>query len=401
MSRLLVRDLVTETTIGIVRSPVRSVLTSLGTLLGVSVLVVIVSIGQTADNRVLQEFNSYNVNEVVVQPTGNTGVPLSSEANVNRLPYVKLAGIAWQVSNSSNVALSLNPFAPPSFSNQIPVFAATADGLAVIQPQLLMGRLFDAGDVARGDRVAELGSLAAAEFGITSLYYPRTVFINGTAFEVIGIVEGLASLPSANTGIIIPSSTVAAASTSEVSLTNNGVQFLPNMYVETFPGMAATVASQIAYAIAPARVNSLSVLSPPSPVTLRHSVTNTTAELLTAVGFIILLIGGLVIANTTFLAVLTRTGEIGLRRAMGARRRHIAAHVVAEAAALGLMGGLLGTVLGEIAVVGISLLNGWIPVESPWLPILSSPIGLLIGATAGIYPGWRASRIEPIAALQR
>jgi putative ABC transport system permease protein len=134
---------------------------------------------------------------------------------------------------------------------------------------------------------------------------------------------------------------------------------------------------------------------------LRRNVTGTTGELLTILGLVILLIGGVVIANTTSLAVLNRTGEIGLRRALGAKKIHVGLHIVTEAAVLGLIGGILGTSLGEIAVVGLSLANNWVPVSSLWLVLSAAPAGLVIGAVAGTYPALRAMRIEPISALQR
>ncbi|MCB0886156.1 MAG: ABC transporter permease, partial [Propionibacteriaceae bacterium] len=99
-------------------------------------------------------------------------------------------------------------------------------------------------------------------------------------------------------------------------------------------------------------------------------------------------------------AVMERSAEIGLRRALGATGRHIAAHVVAESASLGILGGVLGTALGLTAVIAIALLRGWSPVIEPALLLWAPLLGLATGAAAGLYPARKATRIEPTEALR-
>lgn len=107
------------------------------------------------------------------------------------------------------------------------------------------------------------------------------------------------------------------------------------------------------------------------------------------------------IANTTLVAVMERTGEIGLRRALGARGRHITWQFLAESTALGLIGGLIGTSLGTGVVVGVSAARAWTPVLDPTTLATAPVLGLVTGLLAGLYPAWRASRIPPAEALRR
>jgi hypothetical protein len=88
VSRLLAKDLASETTTSIVRAPMRSLMTSLGTAMGVGVLITILSISQTANNKIFQEFNAFNSNQIVIQDTGSGDIPFSSEARVDRVPGV-------------------------------------------------------------------------------------------------------------------------------------------------------------------------------------------------------------------------------------------------------------------------------------------------------------------------
>ena len=119
-----------------------------------------------------------------------------------------------------------------------------------------------------------------------------------------------------------------------------------------------------------------------------------------ALGGVSLLVGAIGIANVTLVSVLERTGEIGLRRALGATRRHIALQFLTESVALGALAGVLGTSLGVLAVVTVSATREWSPVLDSWLPFAAPVLGAAIGLVAGTYPAWKASSTEPIAALR-
>ena len=113
------------------------------------------------------------------------------------------------------------------------------------------------------------------------------------------------------------------------------------------------------------------------------------------------MIGAVGIANTTLVAVLERTGEIGLRRALGPRPRHITAQFLTESAALGALGGLVGTSLGVPTVVGTALARHWTAVLEPYAVLPAPLIGMFTGFAAGLYPALRAARTEPLEALRR
>ncbi|MGD0554105.1 MAG: ABC transporter permease, partial [Streptosporangiaceae bacterium] len=142
------------------------------------------------------------------------------------------------------------------------------------------------------------------------------------------------------------------------------------------------------------------VTTPPAPQTLQSQVSGDLAGLFLVLASISLLIGAVGIANTTLVAVLERTEEIGLRRALGARPRHIAGQFLSESTALGTLGGLIGTSVGVLTVVLIAASQSWTAVINPALTLPAPLIGSIVGLLAGLYPALRASRTSPLAALR-
>jgi len=172
------------------------------------------------------------------------------------------------------------------------------------------------------------------------------------------------------------------------------------MVVATRIGAAQAVARQIAAAERPADAARLVVTSPPAISHLQSQVDGDLAGLFLILALISLLIGAVGIANTTLVAVLERTEEIGLRRALGARPRHIAAQFLAEAAALGTLGGLIGTCIGVGTVVTFAAVKDWTAVLNPAYTLPAPLIGSGVGLLAGAYPALRAARTSPLAALR-
>ena len=98
--------------------------------------------------------------------------------------------------------------------------------------------------------------------------------------------------------------------------------------------------------------------------------------------------------------MIERTGEIGLRRALGASRRHIAEQFLLESTTVGFIGGVLGASVGTLVVIAVSAAQQWTPVIDPFVPFLAPVVGGLTGLVAGTYPALRAARLEPVEALR-
>jgi macrolide transport system ATP-binding/permease protein len=133
---------------------------------------------------------------------------------------------------------------------------------------------------------------------------------------------------------------------------------------------------------------------------LRDEVQSDVNVMFLLLGGLSLVVGAIGIANITLVSVMERTAEIGLRRAIGATRRHIAVQFLFESGLMGVIGGILGASLGVIVVVAVSAHQGWVPVLDPAAPFLAPLVGFAIGLLSGTYPAVRAARLEPVEAFR-
>jgi putative ABC transport system permease protein len=172
------------------------------------------------------------------------------------------------------------------------------------------------------------------------------------------------------------------------------------IYVRANPADVAAVAAVLPATADPAAPQDVSVADPITALTARADASLAFQELFLALGAVALLVGGVGIANVMVIAVLERRGEIGLRRALGARRLHVAVQFACEATLLAGCGGVAGAVLGGFTTTVYAAARHWDAVVP--MPVLlgAAGIALLVGAVAGLYPALRAARLVPAEALR-
>lgn len=165
-------------------------------------------------------------------------------------------------------------------------------------------------------------------------------------------------------------------------------------------GAAQLITVQAPPQLRPDAAQTLGAAAPPDWSSVTEGVTTSFNALLLALAAIARVIGCVGIANTTLVAVMERTGEIGLRQALGATPTHIRIQFLAESTAIGAIGGLIGNAIGILTVILVSVSREWTPVIDPTLTVLAPIAGVVTGAVAGLYPAWRASHTQPVQALQ-
>ncbi|MGH3241202.1 MAG: ABC transporter permease [Spirillospora sp.] len=413
-SALRPRDLAAEALVWITRRRARSLLTALGTLLGVGAFVATIGITTTVSAQVSEKFDALRATEVTAQVGGDGTVPDDYRSRLLRVNGVVEAGRFWRVNQGAGVPVHTTPAPAPvaagagegagaggaagaqeqDAAEPLPVIAADPAVFAAARVHLAAGRTFDTGHDRRGDAVVVLGSSAARGLGVDAADLARrpAVFLGGRAYTVIGIVDAAQRFGELTASLIVPGSGMRHLTAAERTA---------NVLIVTRLGAAQVVGAQVPLALRPDDPGAVTVTVPPDPRTLRQGVERDLSMLFLLLAGVSLVIGTVGIANTTLVSVMERVGEIGLRRALGAQRRHIAAQFLTESAALGSLGGILGASLAVICVVAISVSRGWTPVMQPALVLAAPLIGTVTGLVAGAYPAWKAAGVTPVTALNR
>lgn len=397
-SGMLPTDLLNEAVASILARPGRMSLTVLGTVIGLAALVATLGLSRTAGNRIVGRFDEVAATEIVVSArTADASaearaIPWDAPMRVERLDGVAAAGNLSTVDVGSR-QVSTSPISDPSRQTEftLAVRAASPGLFSAVQGELRSGRFPDEGHSKRGDRVAVLGSAAALKLGVVSLEQLPAIRIGDHVYLVMGILDAVVRQPGLLSDVIIPEGTARRdfqLSTPEL------------VVVQTRIGATQLISQQLPLALRPDNPRTLKVLSPAQPQRVRDRVQSDLNVLFLILSGVSLLVGAIGIANVTLVSVMERTGEIGLRRALGASRRHIALQFLLESATMGVVGGVLGASLGTLVVVGVSAYQSWTPVIDAFVPVVAPLIGGMIGLVSGAYPAIRAAGMEPVEALR-
>lgn len=391
-SRLRTKDLLRTAWLGVTSRPQRTALASLGIALGIASLTALTGVAASNQAQLLADLDAMGANLAVVTPaSGPDDVPVplpdTAPAMLARVDGVADVGVFETPPEGVNVYRT--DLVPEAETNGLRVAVARPDVLRAIEATLATGRWFD--DATRALPVTVLGRTAADRLGITAP--GDRVWIGGQWYGVLGILDSAGLAASVDTAAILGDrwvrDTVAGTTIGDISA----------VYVRAEPGRIGAVRGALAAAAGPGspfvRVEALTDLAD-----ARATADDSLSTLGVALAGIALLVGAVGIANTMVVAVLERRGEIGLRRSLGARPRHIAVQFVTEAAALALIGGIAGLVLG----VGTAAVLAWLggqPLVVAVETVLAGPgVAVLVGAAAGVHPAVRAAALSPTAALR-
>jgi putative ABC transport system permease protein len=390
-SRLRPGDLLSLASIGLRMRRLRAALSALGICIGIAAIVGVLGITQSSESDLLGQLDRLGTNLLTVQNgrrfNGEEGrLPLTAPAMIRHMPAVQHV--------SATALLTASVYR----SDLIPSFETGGIGVRAVDVALL-GALD--GRVLRGTFLnsatarypaAVLGFGAARYLGIDRLDQPTRVWISHRWFRVVGIIEQLPLAPEIDQSVLI------GLPIAQSALAFDG--FPTRIYVRAVTDQVAAVDTLLAATADPQRPEQVVVSRPSDALAARLAVQSSATSLILGLGAIALLVGGVGIANVMFVSVLERRSEIGLRRALGAARLHIAAQFLAEALLLSSIGGIVGVLAGVLGTAVYAMAQGWsvlIPALSIWAALLAA---ILIGGVAGLYPALRAARLSPTDALR-
>jgi putative ABC transport system permease protein len=407
------RDLVSSAARALRANMLRSALTALGVIIGVASVVAMVALGSGAQANVERSIASLGSNLLIVVPGAvnqGGGVRSASGGSWNSLKVDDAEAIAREISGITAVAHSQRTraqFVAPGANWNTSVEGVTPAYLVVREWDVAYGRFFEESEGNQARKVVVLGQTTARElFGNTDPI-GQTVRVNNATFEVIGVLQS-----KGQTGVgqdqddiaLAPFNTVkrrisgrvgSADSVSQISVKAESESAMLRVQEEI------TELLRQRHRIRTGEADDFTVQNLSSISEAMQDTVGTFTGLIAGVAGVSLLVGGIGIMNIMLVSVTERTREIGLRKALGARRDDILHQFGLEAVTLSVLGGVVGLILGALSAWGITSVMNLPLVLGYEAAVAALAVSAGVGVVFGIYPAFQAASLNPIEALRR
>ncbi len=402
------KDILEETFTALSSNKARSGLTMLGIIIGIGSVIAMTAIGAGAQSAISNSIQSIGANLVIVMPGAQRsfGGPSGGRGGAQSLTSEDADAIVSQVSNVSAVSRSVSSrkqVVATGTNTNTSITGTDPSYMAVRNVAIDEGNFISDQNVASGAKVAVLGPTTRDDlFGVGATdVVGQKIRISGSQYQIIGITvsKGGSGFTNADDVIYIP------YTTAQRYLSGN--RYLSEIDVSA---TSSDVSSQVQQDVTTLLMNrhditdttkmDFNTMNQADIIATASSVTSTFTALLAAVASISLIVGGIGIMNMMLTTVTERTREIGLRKAVGAKRRDISRQFLVEAIMLTFIGGVIGVILGwgiSFAVTYFGILQTTVSLSSV---LLAFGVSALIGIVFGYYPAMRAAKLNPIDALR-
>jgi len=369
----------------------RSFLTMLGIIIGISSVIVLVGIGQGTNQQVTEQIESLGTNLITVNITGNRTSAISDEelAELKTKPGIK--DIAPAISQGSVNVKAEGKTSTTTLEASTPVYSE------IRKITVSAGRFINDSDVAERYKVLVIGTDTATNIFSSTDVVGKKMYVNGIEFTVVGVLtsQGSSSAGSSDDRIIMPLSTAE--------------RLLKTTTIKTFYA-EATNKDSVNEAMAYLQLflnkkynndtKSFKVFNQTTLLATANTTTSSLTTMLAGIAGISLLVGGIGIMNIMLVSVIERTREIGIRKAIGAKRKSILVQFLIEAASISSVGGIIGVLLGYFGGYCAETFFNMNVLISGNVVIGSFVFSFLVGVIFGIYPARTASKLNPIDALR-
>ena len=390
----------------ILRNAGRSFLTVLGVVIGVGSVVVMVAIGQGAQAQIEARINSLGTNLVVITPgattTGGVSGGAGSMDSLKIEDAVSLGREAQLLAAVSPVIFTRTSIVGRSGNWRTTIYGVDLGYQRIRAWPVAEGRFFEEDDVEARRKVCVLGATVAAALYDEGEAVGQLIRLRDVPFRVIGVLE-----PKGQTAEGADQDDVILAPYTTIRYRLAGRQFLAQILASAYseedlePALAEV--RQILrenHRLSPRDPDDFTARDQRQLAETARETTDVMTTLLLVVASVSLLVGGIGIMNIMLVSVTERTREIGIRRALGARRADVLAQFLVESVVLSGLGGLIGAMLGVGASALVGRLTGWATEVTPATLGLAMAFSFAVGVFFGWVPARRAAALDPIEALR-
>ncbi|OGZ04519.1 MAG: hypothetical protein A2604_01225 [Candidatus Liptonbacteria bacterium RIFOXYD1_FULL_36_11] len=401
-------DILEETYTALSANKVRSGLTVLGIVIGISSVIIMVSIGQGAQNSIQSSIQSIGSNLIMIMPGAQKGPGFQVSSGRGSARTLTQAD-ADAISSSATFAKAIAPEISGRYqitskgkNTNTSVLGVTSEYLSVKNIEVNSGSFITDQNLRSLSKVAVLGPTARDDLfeeGVDAV--GQTIRIKNIEFKIIGITnkKGGTGFSNQDDMIFIPLTSAQKFLAGDAYLTTINAQAKDEKSMTSLQQEITELLLE-RHHISDPQLADFSVLNQEDIVAAASSVTSTFTMLLAAVAGISLVVGGIGIMNMMLTTVTERTREIGLRKAIGAKRRDINIQFLTEAVALTFIGGVIGVILGWLVSFLVTYFGVIQAQVSLYSVIIAFSVSTIIGVIFGYYPARRAARLNPIEALR-
>ena len=377
------------------RARVRAALTMLGVVIGVASVVGLVSVGRGTTARITEQLSSLGTNLLTISPSGFSDGSLTIGDATAIAGIEGLAAVAPEIQAQGVVATSATNTTSTS------VVGTSAQYARVRAYDVWQGTFLSQVDVDQALRTVVLGASVATNLGLGAEAVGTSVTIDGLPFQVVGILQpkGGAGFSNPDDEVLIPLATVSKYFVGGTGVRAIGVSVADGVDMQSMKDAIAELL-RVRHGIAATDSDDFQIFDQTQLLQAASTISDTLTLLLGGIASIALVVGGIGIMNIMLVSVRERTREIGIRKALGARRRDILSQFLIEAVTLSLVGGLIGILAGLVVSALIGRLAGWGFIFDPATVAVATVFSLVVGVVFGVWPARQAARLDPVVALR-